>query len=426
MTPTTRFTITLTIICLVGVTPLWANQTMGPEILVSELDNEQYMPHVAYNSLHDQYLVVWHNNWGGSRDIYGQRLDGEGNLLTWFTISAGTYDRAQPAVAYDEINDTYLVVWSYDFYGNGSDWDLYGRLIPWNGPEPTMTEFPIESDSRSQLVPEVAFALAQQEFLVVWNNDDGSTPLDVQGRRVSLDGSFPVNSMVPVASGATHRTNPDIAYNLARNEYLVTYDLAGLDISATRLTAGGVILGGGEFAIAAWADAESRPAVAACRGGADHYFVAWQSLVGANNNDIYGRFVTGGGVPDGAPVHFFNATVNEQLPDVTCHTGLTEYLVVWEQQFSNSSGPFGISGQRLTTSGILSPSFQVRPVIVGETGVCSKPAVAAGEAGGFLVAWEHDRQGTSYQDIHGRIVMAGLFSDGFESGNTNAWSSTVP
>ncbi|MCD4748392.1 MAG: hypothetical protein K8R59_03370 [Thermoanaerobaculales bacterium] len=423
MTPKRRTIITLTIIGLVGVTPLWADQPMGPEIPVSELDNEQYMPHVAYNSVHDQYLVVWHNTWGSGRDVYGRRLDGEGNLLSWFSISAGATDRAQPAVAYDEINDRYLVVWSQDYDGTGTDWDLYGRLIPWNGPEPTMGDFPIETNSRSQWSAEVAFALAQQEFLVVWNNDDGSTPLDVEGRRVLLDGSFPINSVFMVASGAGDRTNPDIAYNLSRNEYLVTYDLVGADILGTRLTAGGVVLGGGEFAIAAWTDLESRPAVAACRGGADHYFVAWQSLVGADW-DIYGRFVTGDGVPDGAPVHFYLTSIDEQHPDVTCHTGIGEYLVVWEQQFSNSSGPFGISGQRLTTSRSLSPSFQIRPVIAGETGVCSQPATAAGEQG-FLVAWEHDRQGTSYQDIHGRIVMAGLFSDGFESGNTNAWSSMV-
>ena len=425
MTPKRQTIITLTIICLVGLTPVWADQSMGPEITISQLDNDQYMPHVAYNSQRDQYLVVWHNTWGGSRDIYGRRLDGEGNLLTSFTISTGSYDRAQPAVAYDEINDNYLVVWSQDFYGNGTDWDLYGRLIPWSGPEPTMTAFPIESNSRSQLVPEVAFALVQQEFLVVWNNDDGATPLDIEGRRVLLDGTFPFNSVVSVASGATHRTSPDIAYNLARNEYLVTYDLAGADILATRLTAGGVVLAGGEFAIADWPDAESRPAVAACRGGADQYFVAWQSTVSANNNDVFGRFVTGGGVPDGAPVHFVSFAGDEQQPDVTCHAGIAEYLVVWEHQYSNTTGPFGIDGQLLTTSGELSEGFAIRSVYIGETGVCSRPATAAGEQG-FLVAWEHDRQGTSFQDIHGRIVMAALFKDGFESGNTTAWSSTNP
>ncbi len=425
MTPTTRSIITLTIICLVAATQMWAGQTVGPEITVSELDNGQYMPHIAYNSQRDQYLVVWHNSWGGSRDIYGQRLDGEGNLLSWFAISAGATDRAQPAVAYDETNDRYLVVWIQDFLGDGSDWDLYGRLIPWNGPDAALTDFPIESASSSQWSPEVAFALTQQEFLVVWSNDDGSSPFDITARRVNLDGTFPNNSMVAVASGATHRTNPDVAYNLARNEYLVTYDLFGDDILATRFTAGGVVLGGGEFGIATWPDPEGLPSVAACRGGADHYFVVWQSTIGANNNDIYGRFVTGDGVPDGAPVHFSSTTIDEQGPNVTCHSGLSEYLVVWEQQYSSTSGSFGISGQRLTTSGNLSPFFHVRTVIAGETGVCSQPATAAGESG-FLVAWEHERQGTSYQDIHGRFVTAAFFTDGFESGNTNAWSSTAP
>lgn len=51
--------------------------------------------------------------------------------------------------------------------------------------------------------------------------------------------------------------------------------------------------------------------------------------------------------------------------------------------------------------------------------------MVAGEQG-FLVGWEHERQGTSYQDIHGRLVTDGFFEDGFESGDTLEWSTTVP
>jgi len=425
MTPTKSTVIVLTSVLLLGMAPLWAQQAMGPEITVSELDNEQYQPHVAYNSLRDQYLVVWHNFWGGDRDIYGRRLDGQGNLLSWFSISAGAVDRAQPAVAYDPINDRYLVVWAHDFYGDGSDWDLYGRLIPWNGPDAGLTEFPIESNSRSQNYPEVAFALAQQEFFVVWNNSGAGMPTDIEGRRVFLDGTFPPASVIAVASGANDRSNPDVAYNLDRNEYLVTYDELGADILATRLTGAGVILGAGEFGIAAWPSPESRPSVAACGGGTDQYFVAWQSLVGANNNDVYGRFVTGDGVPDGAPIHFDSTVVREQNPNVTCGTGPAEYMVFYENQYSSTTGPFGIHGQLVSTSGSLLPHFVVRGPIAGETGVCFAPTAAAGEAG-FLVAWEHERQGTSYQDIHGKMVWGPMFYDGFESGNTSAWSLTSP
>jgi hypothetical protein len=53
-----------------------ANPHLGGEIVVSTLDNEQYLPSVAYNWKHDEYLVVWHNQWGGNRDIYAQRITG--------------------------------------------------------------------------------------------------------------------------------------------------------------------------------------------------------------------------------------------------------------------------------------------------------------------------------------------------------------
>ena len=115
----------------------------------------------------------------------------------------------------------------------------------------------------------------------------------------------------------------------------------------------------------------------------------------------------------------------QQHPDVTCNTAQAQYLVVFEDQYSSSTGPFGIHGQHVTASGSVSPAFAIRPVHTGETGVGTAPAAAAGEAG-FLVAWEHERQGTSYLDIHGKMVWGSLFSDGFESGNTSAWSLTSP
>lgn len=418
MTPIKQVFLTLAAISLLAATPLPAQQAMGPEITISALDNEQFLPHVAYNNLRDQYLVVWHNFWGGNRDIYAQRLDGDGNPLSSFTVSAGTFDRAQPAVAYDEINDQYLVVWAYDFLGDGSDWDLYGRLIPWNGPEPSMTEFPIESASTSQMQPEVAFALAQQEFMVVWS-DLGATPTEVTGRRVSLDGTFPINSMVYFSSGASDRTNPDIAYNLARNEYLVTYDLAGVDIWGTRLTAGGTILGGGEFSIAVWSDPESRPAVAACKEGADQYFVVWQSMHSPTNNEVYGRFVSGEGTP-GDAVYFAGTTLDEQMADITCHTPTREYLVVYEGEYIG--GSLGIFGKLLTIDGQLSNEFLIGPVDINET----NPTAVAGMEDGIIVTWEHGRTGTSYQDIRGRRITVAFFSDGFESGNLNAWTASVP
>ena len=66
-----------------------AQPYLGKELIISTLDNEQYLPAVAYNPLHKEYLVVWHNNWGGGRDIYAQRINSRGELLSWFSIFRG-------------------------------------------------------------------------------------------------------------------------------------------------------------------------------------------------------------------------------------------------------------------------------------------------------------------------------------------------
>jgi large repetitive protein len=383
--------------------------TVGPDIPISELNNAQYLPEVAYNTKHDEYLVVWHNVWGGGgRDVYAVRLSGQGTFLSWFAVTYGTKDRAQPSVAYDPDNDRYLVVWLYDEAGDGTDWDVYGRFIPWDGHDDGSGEFPICTWSSSQWGPKVVYNQnpSWPEFLVVWLN---IPPLPVKSyisaRRVYADGSgFPPGDGFTVVSDGTQThnyVNPDVAYNLARNEYLVVYSEDQVDIWATRLEANGNVLDGGEFGIAAWPGAEKVPTVAACHTE-DQYFVAWQSTQSGTqpHEDIYGRFVSGDGTT-GTMFHPAQRSIHEKNPSVACNPGAQHYFVVWEEQYSNLSGPYGVSGRLIHTDG----TFEEDVVIVGPyTGADrTQPDVASGPPG-YLVAWAHDRYGTSYQDIHGRLV----------------------
>ena len=103
---------------------------LGPEFQISlptTPESDRHVPAIAYNWLHNEYLVVWHNVWpSGHRDIYARRVSDSGQLLSWFSISAGPNDRAQPAVAYNAINDEYLVVWMYNANGDGSTYEIWG------------------------------------------------------------------------------------------------------------------------------------------------------------------------------------------------------------------------------------------------------------------------------------------------------------
>jgi len=209
-----------------------AEPYLGEEIVISALDNEQYMPSVAYNWKHDEYLVVWFNTWGVNRDIYAQRVTGQGELLSWFAVgpTAPLYpylnDRITPSVAYDPVNDRYLVVWAYDSSGNGSNWDIHGVFVNWDGPMPGLHQFFICDWPTQQDMPKVAYSRAEEEFMIVWFTEHPSVPAYISGRRMKAsDGTFiSTGSDFTISHPAQARVRPEIAYNLAHNEYLVVYD----------------------------------------------------------------------------------------------------------------------------------------------------------------------------------------------------------
>ena len=92
-------------------------------------------------------------------------------------------------------------------------------------------------------------------------------------------------------------------------------------------------------------------------------------------------------------------------PDIAAYSERTEYLISWESQYSNFSGPFGIFARTLSTANVLGPNVEIRGIWANETVSCSEPAVAA-SPNGWLIAWEHSRDGMpSYQDIHGRSLF---------------------
>ena len=375
---------------------------LGGEITISAHDDEQYLPSVAYNWKHREYLVVWHDTWPlNTRSIEAARVSEQGQVLSEFTVYWNpTKDSAQPAVGYDPVNDRYLVAWVFDAPGNGSDWDLYGRFIPWDGPNPGLTAFAISTWGTHQWNPKVAYGQTMEEFLVVWANEyqAGTLPMYISGRRVKADGSgFPGGASDLTISHATqNRVNPDVTYNLARNEYLVVYDNA-VDIFGIRLTGnlGGNF--GGEFGIAGWPSAEIHPAVAACQG-ADQYLVAWQSDQSASNDAIYARFIDGDGTPAGVN-KIGDITSPDREPDVACNQAGNQYLVAWQQMYT--SAKYGIIGRLVHPDETMDAAFVI--VDASWTKNRTQPAIAGGSTN-YLVAWEHERDGTAYQDIHGRLI----------------------
>ena len=363
---------------------------------------DRYEPTVAYNWGHDEYLVAWHNTWpGGHRDIYARRVSASGQLLSWFSVSAGANDRAQPAVAYNATTDEYLVVWMYNANGDGSTYEIWGRTIAWNGayqnPEFQIITWP----NRTFWTPRVAWNSFRNEYLVVWSALDATTflPTDVAHAILSDSGTKLYGAIITTAE-QPHQ--PDVTYNIAADEYLVVWRRmwapADGDIKAARLGgfSGQVVNPPGVFTVNSVTEDQLLPAVATNQQ--HRYMVVWQHAFPGPccDWDIRGQELDVNGGLVGSVFTIAATTDDETSPAIVARPGpVRDYLAVWQRSTS--------TGEQIWAYHRRDDHIEVLQVADGAFWDHENPAAAWGRTGSLIV-YEGDSQGdpTVYRHIYGR------------------------
>jgi hypothetical protein len=202
--------------------------------VISNGITDQYHPSVAYDTVNQRYLVAWedYRNTGTTvGDIYGQLLDEEGKFYGTatgvnFVISNATYYQSTPSVAYDSANQRYLVAWQdYRNYAT-TVYDIYGQLIDkegkFYGTAPDVN-FVISNETHDQASPTVAYDRANQKYLVAWtDNRSATTRWDIYGQMVNADG-FPDGDNFAVTSAPGDQNSSTMAYNSVCKNFLVAY-----------------------------------------------------------------------------------------------------------------------------------------------------------------------------------------------------------
>jgi hypothetical protein len=369
----------------------------GPFVTIWEDSVDNLEPAVAYNNEHDEYLVVWYTKQGPNTwDIWARRVGSDGTLKSWFNVATGVGKRWEPAVAYSPVRHEYLIVYTYEV--GASDYDLYATRVKWDGSWKS-AEFVIVAPLGIQWTPAVANNSQDDEYLVVYANVWASGVHDIAGQRVDGDGTL--LSWRNIASSATDlRSVPDVAYNAARNEYLIAYSymqgsiLTQNDIYGKIASANLGELSPQEIHICDNNRDQGRPAVAA---GPDEYLVAWlDGVFGSGQDDVFARRLSGdGGVPLGPPEGFPIAQFGSAScfwPDVaygpvygyvvTWHSWNTTYL---EDVYANyvRSGQDQVSGLPFGMNGGMGSSQR-------------NAAVACTPSGEFLVATEDNLDWTTW------------------------------
>jgi len=159
-------------------------------IAVCTAANSQRYASVAFDGTN--FLVVWHDEGGGSSDIYGARVNEAGVVFdpSGFPVCTADYDQRYPAVAFDGTN--FLVVWADA--RSGSYTGVWGARVNKAGVVLDPSGFTISTANTAPWYPPVVFD--GTNFLVVWIDWRTGSSTEIYGARVTPDGAvvdtFPV------------------------------------------------------------------------------------------------------------------------------------------------------------------------------------------------------------------------------------------
>ncbi|NPV07949.1 MAG: hypothetical protein HPY83_08305 [Anaerolineae bacterium] len=287
---------------------------------------------------------------------------------------------------------------------------------------------PIGVGALEQIRPAVAFNSQAGEYLVVFESEGEYGLHDIVGQRVAADGT-PVGSPLYLATAGPGGVpaEPDVAYNPARNEYLLVFESEHTndDVCALRLLGNGTPTGSCIW-IASSSYEERLPKVA-FNAATGEYLVVWQSLVGGElgYHHVYAQRVSGTGVLLGGAIPIATTLCDDARPAVAAGEG---YLVVWQTRSTGStcSSQYGIRGWRLRNDGA---PLESELIISAQPNSKENPRVAFSPSNNtFLVVWQQDVTGTGTNwDIYGQRVYAyGGLAGGGIAIDTLPNSSTNP
>jgi hypothetical protein len=380
---------------------------IGRPFTISPAAIDEVKPAVAYDPFRREYLVVWQNVRPAADDIYAQRISEQGELLSWFYVAEGS----SPELAFNPKNNTYLVV--YEKWA-ATDYDVYARRIDFTGP--LGSEFPIAFNlSETEHSPAVAYNTHpnHDEFLVVWENipPPPAAINRVEGQRVAGTagrgdaGGETIAGRLPIAHNSDYNLDPDIAYNLNMNEFLVVYTRqpgggGEFDIFGRRITANGALLA--EAAIDTSGKDQYNPSVAAYHlNKTTPYLVVFNDKWNDTAGDVRGYMVN----RQGQPVTLINIAVTpgqrELDPTISENEAWDGYFVSWVRGPAGNSAIFGM---QLSSTGLTYPEFDISKYGSTPT-VCDQgqPDIAAGISTA-LAGWQ-DTCGTAGGiDIVGRMI----------------------
>jgi hypothetical protein len=283
------------------------------------------------------------------------------------------------------------------------------------------------ADGSTNITPVVDAWPIFDAFLVAWAQEDPGAPGE-DGLEIRIDafavaasageGLFPVNTFT-----AGDQDLPALSVG-ADSSFVVAWrsdgspgdDVDGRSVQARWFSPGGSPESQFQVNTVTTGDQE-RPDVAVAPDG--RFLVVWDGLSTGSDPDrsIQGRMYDPDRLPLGPDFQINTTTADTQSQPTVEARADSSFLVVWRS-------PAGVQAQVVDADGNLD-GLELR-LNSTETEIYVRPTLAGSLNGRFVVTWDTEDHYEYGEYRRARLLRDAIFTDGFESGDTSAWSATVP
>jgi hypothetical protein len=332
----------------------WVAALILPTLVMAAPDRTH--PKLAYDPGLNRVLVVYES----LTDIYGQFRSADGTALNFeFVISNGGGTQQQVAVAFDTTNRRFLVVWRDGRNALTTGEDIYGQILSADG-FPSGGNFAISNAAGNQVAPSVAFDAVNQGFLVVWRDarNAGTTGQDIYGQLVNVNGSLSGGNFF-ISTAAGDQVAPHVAYDTIKQLFFAVWQdgrntvTTGEDIYGQLINADGSL--SGDDVVLSDATGDQVAPFVAYGITNQRFFVAWQDGRNAvtTGEDIYGQIFNPNKSLSGDDIVISDAAGNQVAPSVAYDIANQRFLVVWRDGRNTVTTGDDIYGQLVNADGSL-------------------------------------------------------------------------
>ena len=433
-----------------AVTTAWSQgpAPVGDQFQINTYTTDTQRSPAVDADAQNNFVVVW-GGYGptniGDYNVHAQRFDAAG-APQGDQFQVNTYTTSfqfDPIVAVAPQGD-FIVVWGSSFSTSESNQSVQAQRFNSNGTA-LGNQFQINSYTTGWQGGASIAMDGQGNFILVWNSD-GSTGSDseeesIQVRLYDSTGTAMGNELQVNTYTSDEQTNPSIGID-SDGDFVVVWqsygsassDTSDYSIQGQRFSADGSTIGGQFQVNSDTLNNQTYPFVAVKPDG--EFVVAWQSEA-ATGSDTLGYAIraqrfSATAAKVGGEFQVNTYSTDDQLYPSISSDSRGDFVVVWKSYGSTGTdtSATSVQGQSFAATGSKDESeFQINTYT---SSYQDAPSLVHRPEGDFLVVWGSkggdgtDTGGNGGRSIQGQFFSSRIFADGFEAGNTLAWSATVP